>query len=193
MPILRALDGRSQPASAAQVSRTTALGTPAGVRRALERISHHGLCAREELGGRTLYSLNHHHVLFPAVRAALDANDVLLKRLRETLAFWDPTPVSSLLFGSAARLDGDAESDIDILLVRPTMTSGVRRRCWVPQALELRTQVRGWTGNHLHVLDWSVQSLRRYAASKEDLISEIENDGIMLYGAPVADLFEASA
>lgn len=193
MPVLRALDGRSQPASAAQVSRIANIGTPAGVRRALERLSFHGICTQEELGGRTLYSLNYKHVLYPAARHALDASDSFLEHLKSTLSEWKPAPVSGVLFGSAARHDGDVESDIDMLLVRPPMKPSESERSWAPQVHELRAQVRDWTGNHLQVLDWTVEMVHRYATRKEELIGEIAIDGRTLCGTPFRDLLNLRA
>lgn len=190
MPVLRALDGRSLPASAAQIARTVVEGTPAGIRRSLERLSRHGVCKREQLGGRSLYSLNYEHVLYRAVRAALDANDLFVKRLRETLSSWEPQPVAGVLFGSAARRGGDIESDIDVLLIRPKLSSTERKRSWAPQVHELRTQVHSWSGNHLQALDWSESSLRRFAAKREALIDEILRGGVTLYGRSVSELLE---
>ena len=190
MPVLRALDGRSLPASAAQIARTVVEGTPAGIRRSLERLSQHGICNREQLGGRSLYSLNYEHVLYQAVRAALEANDLFVKRLRDTLSSWEPHPVAGVLFGSAARRGGDIESDIDVLLIRPKMSSTVRKRAWAPQVHDLRTQVHSWSGNHLQALDWTESSLRRFAARREALIDEIRREGVTLYGRSVSELLK---
>jgi DNA-binding transcriptional ArsR family regulator len=188
MPILRALDGRSTPASAAQVARSAHLGTAAGIGRALERLSKHGLCNREELGGRALYSLNYEHVLYRAIRIALDADGTLVKNLKRALSSWDPEPIAGVLFGSAARRDGDSESDVDLLLVRPAMSSGHRERLWAPQVHQLRIDVQRWTGNHLQTIDWSTNSLRRYASRGEPLVDDLMKDGVLLTGSPVSDI-----
>ena len=77
MPILRALSTRSTPATAAQLERVAGAGTGAGIRRALERLADHGVCVREEAGGRSVYSLNYEHVLYPAVIELLKADRAL--------------------------------------------------------------------------------------------------------------------
>ena len=118
MPILRALESRSQLASAAQVYRVADQGTAAGIQRALDRLAAHSICNREELAGRALYLLNHDHVLYRAVAAVLDAHDAFVRRLRKSLEEWAPAPVAGVLFGSAARRDSEVESDIDLLLIR---------------------------------------------------------------------------
>ena len=182
MTLLRALDGRSTPATAAQVSRIMEGGTQAGIKRALERLAHQGVCGREELGGRVLYSLNYDHVLYPAIRDALDASVLFRKRLRSFLSEWNVQPVCTLMFGSAARNDGDADSDIDLLLIRPLMRSNIQREAWAPQVHELRSRVLKWTGNHAQILDWSKSELRRASEHDEPLLSEIEEDGVLLSG-----------
>jgi len=182
MTVLRALDGRSIPATAAQVARTMEGGTQAGIKRALERLSYHGVCGSEELGGRTLYSLNYDHVLYPAIRAALDAPTALRKRLTGEFAAWEIEPDCALLFGSAARGDGHVESDIDILLIRPAMRPNVSRESWAPQVHELRSRVFRWTGNHAQILDWSKSFLKRAANNDEPLLSELRDDGVLLFG-----------
>jgi len=192
MPILRILDGRSTPASVAQIARTADLGTAAGIGRALDRLSRHGLCNRAEIGGRALFSLNYDHVLYRAVRVALDADGAVGKNLKRTLSAWDPEPIAATLFGSAARQDGDYESDIDLLLIRPGMKPGVRERSWAPQVHQLRSDVQRWTGNHLQVVDWTLRSLRLYASRGEPLIDEVIADGVPLIGKAIADMIEFS-
>lgn len=193
MPILRALGARSQPASAAQIFRVTEQGTAAGIRRALDRLATHGICTREELGGRTLYSLNHEHVLYPSVVKALDANDELLRRLRRDLDGWTPEPMSGVLFGSAARREGTVESDIDLLLIRPTTRASALERKWTARVHELRGEVHRWTGNHLQIVDWTHATLRRHASRQEPLIEGILRDGITLAGTSLAALLDGLA
>jgi predicted nucleotidyltransferase len=99
--------------------------------------------------------------------------------------------VSAALFGSAARRDGDIESDIEIILIHPGMSSRERERLWAPQVHQLRNEVWGWTGNHLQVLDWSASSLLRYKGRREKLIGEFMHDGITLYGTSIRHLIES--
>jgi hypothetical protein len=170
------------------VARSAHDGTAAGIGRALERLSAHGLCNQEEIGGRALYSLNYDHVLYRAVRIALDADRALVKNFKRSLATWSPEPVSAVLFGSAARRDGDYKSDIDLLLVRPPIISAVRERSWAPQVHQLRLDAQRWTGNHLQVVDWTPKSLRLYASRGEPIIDDLIQDGVLLTGTPIREL-----
>lgn len=193
MPILRALAGRSSPATAAQLSRLAEAGTEAGVRRALERLAAHGVCTSEDVGGRTVYTLNRDHLLYVAVSALLDADRELPRRLRNALAEWDPVPVSAVLFGSAARRDGDVDSDVDLLLVRPSLGTDATKREWSRQVHEMRTAVQRWTGNRLQVLDWTSVEVRRHQRAGEPLVRSLLEEGVTVAGAGLASLLERSA
>jgi len=147
MPLLRALSSRASPATAAQLRRAAAAGTEAGVRRALDRLAVQGLVTTEEIGGRVVFLLNRDHVLYPAVTALLRAEEELPRRLRGEIPAWLVPPVAAALYGSAARRDGDADSDIDILLVRPASLGSRERELWNDQVHRLRDLVQRWTGN----------------------------------------------
>lgn len=193
MPILRALSTRSTPASAAQLERVAGVGTGAGIRRALGRLADHGVCLREDVGGRTVYSLNYEHVLSAAVTELLKADRAVVTRLKDTVGEWDPAPQAAVLFGSAARRDGDPASDIDLLLIRPALTTGAGKRDWARQVHELRSSVQRWTGNRLQILDWTLRDLHRHAASQEPLIDELLSDGLRIYGRGLDLLLERAS
>ncbi len=195
VPILRALDGRgSKVTPVGQVHRLIDSNVSlAGVRRALDRLAAHGILDKEEIDGRAFYSLNFKHVLYPAVKNMLDASGRFGRELRRTIANWTTEPVSAVLFGSAARRDGDVESDIDLLLVRPTLRTSVRERQWAAQVHELRGDVLCWTGNHAQIIDWSERSLRRARANGENLIDDILRDGITVAGDPLSTLLQMDA
>lgn len=192
MPILRTLAGRSSPVTAAQLRRVAEVGTEAGVRRALERLAVHGICLSQEIGGRVVYSLNDGHVLYPAVTALLHANRELPRRLTQALSTWETAPMTAVLFGSAARHDGDTDSDVDLLLVRPSLTAEKQKREWDSQVHELRSSVHRWTGNRLQVLDWTKPVLRRYAKTGEPLIESIQVHGLTVHGMPLSSVLDAA-
>jgi len=137
--------------------------------------------------------LNYDHVLYDAVTALLKADRELPRRLKRALADWEPAPASAVLFGSAARRDGDVGSDVDLLLVRPPELTEGRKREWVRQVHELRTAVQRWTGNRLQVLDWTTPVLRRHARAREPLVDAILSDGVTVSGAQLTGLLERSA
>ncbi|HVA59697.1 MAG TPA: nucleotidyltransferase domain-containing protein [Mycobacteriales bacterium] len=192
MPILRAMSSRSNPTTAAQIYRVMQQGTEAGVRRAIERLAAQGVVLGEPVGDRTVYSLNHDHVLDRAIRALLRAPEELPRRLRVELADWSIQPVSAALYGSAARRDGDADSDIDILLVRPVLGRSATRDQWVRQVHQLREAVRRWTGNRVQITDRSRTTLRRLAAAREPIVDQWLTDAVVIAGQPLDELVDVA-
>jgi predicted nucleotidyltransferase len=188
MPLLRALSSRASPATAAQLRRAAAAGTEAGVRRALDRLAVQGLLTTERIGDRVVYLLNRDHVLYAAVTALLGAQDELPRRLRGEMPAWLVPPVAAALYGSAARQDGDADSDVDILLVRPASLGSRERELWNDQVYRLRELVQFWTGNRCQVTDRSVAALRRLARAREPIVDEWRKDAVSLAGADVSQL-----
>jgi predicted nucleotidyltransferase len=187
---LRVLAHRSTPVSGSQLARLANAGTEAGVRRAVERLADHGVCRREEIGGRLVYSLNFDHVLYPSIAELLKVNRALRRRLKARISEWDPAPTSAVLFGSAARGDGGIGSDVDVVLIRPTLNES-RKREWVRQVHDLRESVSAWTGNRLQVLDWTRTMLERHARADERVVDAIVGEGITLHGMSVAEMLKA--
>jgi DNA-binding transcriptional ArsR family regulator len=188
MPILHALSRRASPATSAQLRRAAAAGTEAGVRRALDRLAQHGLVTAEEIGDRTVYSLNREHVLYPSVTALLRAGDELARRLRAEVKDWQVPPAAAALYGSAARRNGDEGSDIDLLLVRPAGMGSAERDQWASQVHELRAAAERWTGNRCQVTDRSLASLRRLSRAREPIVDDWRKDAISLAGPPISQL-----
>lgn len=87
-------------------------------------------------------------------------------RLTRCRAGWQLPPVAAALYGSAARHDGDAASDIDILLVRPASLGSRERELWNDQVHWLRGLVQRWTGNRCQVTDRTVAALRRLSRAR---------------------------
>jgi hypothetical protein len=191
MPLLRALAARSTPASVAQLRRVAGVGTEAGTRRALDRMSLSGLVSRDLIGERAVYALNYDHLLHQAVSDLLGVGDQLVRRLGKELGSWEPAPVSAALYGSAARRDGDDDSDIDLLLIRPSMPTKPARDKWESQVERLRDRVLRWTGNHCQITDRPHPEIRRLVNAGEPIVDSWRRDAVVLAGQPLNELLAA--
>lgn len=151
------------------------------VRDVLARLAQHGLVSAERHGNASSYTLNRQHVLAPGLESLAGAADTLEARIRDAVASWDPAPVAVLLFGSAARRSNDANSDIDLLVVRP---DDVHEDApdWSGQRHTLARNVETWSGNRVQILEMSDTELTDAIQQDEPLVASLAEEGVVLAG-----------
>jgi DNA-binding transcriptional ArsR family regulator len=173
-PVLAVLAQAGKPLTVGEVAAQTPRGSEIGVRRSLARLVEQGIVRATEMGRNRVHELNRDHVAAPVAVALAGLRLALWQRFRGALSGWNPKPVYACVFGSAARGDGDAQSDIDVLLVRAPVAGETdpRRQSaglaeslagyatefmavllterqaakWDRQVGELHDLVQGWTG-----------------------------------------------
>ncbi|HEX2755892.1 MAG TPA: nucleotidyltransferase domain-containing protein, partial [Candidatus Limnocylindrales bacterium] len=137
----------------------------------------------------TLYVANRSHLAWPMLEALVGLRSGLLGRIREVVAGWEVAPLHVSLFGSAARRDGGAESDIDMLIVRPDdVAEG--DETWETQIDTLRDQVVAWTGNRCQAFDIGRARLREHLAAHDPLVENWLRDEVLLAGEPLRSLID---
>jgi hypothetical protein len=209
-PVLAVLASAGKPLTVGEVAALMPRGSEIGVRKSLARLVEQGIVRAEEMGRNRIHELNREHVAAPVAEALAGLRLALWKRMRSTLSGWNPKPVYGCVFGSAARGDGDAQSDIDVLLVRaplagetdPRRGSGsvaevvagyasefiatqlTTRQAskWNRQVEQLHGLVRAWTGNPLQVLEISVFEWSDHRRRCTALFAEINRDAIQVAG-----------
>lgn len=209
-PVLAVLASAGKPLTVGEVAALMPRGSEIGVRKSLARLVEQGIVRAEEMGRNRIHELNREHVAAPIALALAELRLTLWARLRSTLSGWNPKPVYGCVFGSAARGDGDAQSDIDLLLVRvPVAGESDPRRSsssltaavagyasefmatqltvrqaskWARQVEQLHGLVRAWTGNPLQVLEVSVFEWSDHRRRCTELFSEIGRDAIQVAG-----------
>jgi hypothetical protein len=209
-PVLAALARSGRPLTVGDVATETVRGSEIGVRRCLARLVTQGLVQATEMGRNRVHELNRQHVAAPIATMMADLRIELWRRMRKELGGWKPKPLYACVFGSAARDDGDAGSDVDLLLVHPPFpgeakpprkasvidavaalmtapmpASPAEAARWPRHVDQLRAHVLLWSGNPLQVVDLSFAEWvdRKRNAS---LIAEIERDAIDLVGGSIA-------
>jgi hypothetical protein len=194
LPLLRALASRATGATAEQLRQAAGVGTPAGVRRALERLAAHGLVHDTPIGQRgTLYQLNRDHLLYPAAQALLSAEQALPRLLGQAVSAWALPPLCAALYGSAARRDGGLDSDIDVLLIPPETLTDDESVVWEDQVHQLRHLVASWTGNPLQALVRTRAQLAELVQAGEPIIDEWYRDAVTVHGPNLRTLLKESA
>ena len=151
------------------------------VRVVLRRLQQHGLVEAERHGQSYSYLLNREHVLAPGLEQIHRAMPTVENMVRSVVQQWTLAPASLVMFGSAARRDGDADSDLDLLLVRDDATNA-DDETWAEQRHALARDVERWTGNTVQIVDLSESELAKAVRRKEPLISGLRADGIVLAG-----------
>jgi predicted nucleotidyltransferase len=174
-PVLAALAATAGPIGLAAVHARAGRGSKSGVRSVLLRMVGEGL-VQEVPGG---YVLNRDHLAAPAVELIATLYGELTRRIRAAVAEWPIPPALVGLFGSAARRDGDARSDIDVLVVSddPDLDDRVD---------ELADQIRRWTGNRAQIIGRTPKEITRLRRAKEPILAEWARDLVVIAGERAA-------
>lgn len=170
--VLGALAGTSAPLNLSSVHKLAGRGSLSGVRRVLVRLVATGIVL-EVPGG---YVLNRDHVAGPAIESLAHLWGEVLDRVRRHVVEWPQAPLLVGIYGSAARRDGDEDSDIDLLVVSDAVNSS-------EDAAELAAKVERWTGNAASVITVGLKDLRRMRRAREAVLVEWERDLIVITGS----------
>ncbi|MEO6712045.1 MAG: nucleotidyltransferase domain-containing protein [Mycobacteriales bacterium] len=212
--VLSVLAAAGRPLTVSEVAAKAARGSEIGLRRAIARLIDQGIVRATEVGRNRVHELNRDHIAAPAAEILRDLRLELWRRLRTELATWRQEPVFGCVFGSAARGDGDDNSDIDLLLVHTplrgeqpsrktddgalmqfvrevTATQTAKRftppdsDLWHEQVDRLRDLVHRWTGNPLQVVDLSFYEWSDPSDDLLKLLTEVRRDGIEVARTPL--------
>ena len=125
----------------------------------LQNLADSGIVVRGS-SPANLYRLNKDHVAAEGILALAGMWATLLSRIRAELANWSMPPEAASLFGSAARREAKADSDIDILIVAPpgVLHGEETFHVWQLQTDALAENIRAWTATRARCLRWTPQS-----------------------------------
>jgi len=150
-----------------------------GVQKALLALTQAGVVLIEHQPPANLYRLNREHLAADAIVALATIRQRLISAMRTDLASWDRPAWGAWLFGSAARGDGSAASDIDVLIVRPDGVTDLDVD-WADDVDRFAADVAGWTGNPCAVIEYSRSEFDALLISGERLAEELRTDAIGL-------------
>jgi predicted nucleotidyltransferase len=209
-PVLAVLANAGKPLTAGEVTAQMPRGSEVGVRRSLARLVEQGIVRATEMGRNRVHELNRDHIAAPVAVLLASLRLEMWRRLRSRLSSWKIKPLYACVFGSAARGDGDSNSDVDVLLVHAPFPgdSDPRRRSaalsrqlagfanelitlqltdrevarWRRQVDQLHDEMRAWTGNPLQVVQMSGYEWADHKRRRTSLYSEISRDAIQVAG-----------
>jgi predicted nucleotidyltransferase len=178
--VLAALARADIELSGRQLGRQVRHGSPEGVRRAADRLVRQGTLLRRSAGSAHLYRLNRDHLAAPWIEGLASLREQLIERLRATFVSWNQPARVALLFGSVARNEASADSDLDLLVIRMSTCDPDSER-WRDQLLDLQHSATAWTGNDARVLEYGEREL--VDAAGQQLFDDVLRDGIELFGS----------
>jgi Nucleotidyltransferase domain len=178
--VLAALARADIELSGRELARHVRHGSPEGIRRAADRLVGQGTVLRRPAGAAHLYRLNREHLAAPWIEGLASLREQLIERLRAQIARWGQPARVALLFGSVARNEATADSDLDLFIVRPG-SCDPDSEPWRDQLLDLQRSATAWTGNDARVLEYGEQELAALAGAS--LLDDVLRDGIELFGS----------
>jgi predicted nucleotidyltransferase len=177
------------PQTAGDVHERAGTGSRNGLRYALDRLADQGIVVRTTAGNAALYELNHDHLAYPALAAALDTYSPypdLRDRLRDLVrdCTWSGPLFSLAVYGSVPRGQAGPDSDIDLLLVLPD-----GRDPDDPQVDDLsealHVQVKRWTGNRAHLDVRTERQITMAAEMRDPVFESWVRDADFVFGRDV--------
>jgi predicted nucleotidyltransferase len=170
--------------SGRQVHRLAIEGSTSSVHRALATLVRVGLVMANPQPPSIIYRANRKHVLWPAVDAGLAARDRFFESVHkfcEVELPGDP-PCTVVLFGSVARRESSAESDVDLFLVYP---DEIDPDVEADVSYQIASEVKLLSGNEAQIYAINKSELSRRQKDADPLLRNVMRDGILLYGDPL--------
>ena len=139
------------------------------VQQALRDLDRLGLITTEAIGRAGVHHINEGHAAIAPLRALASPIEMLTRVVEETVRGVEGV----IVFGSVARGDAHADSDVDLVVIAPATWDG---------GAELQQQVHARLGNDCDVLHLTGDHFKRAPEDREPVVSEILRDGIALVG-----------
>jgi predicted nucleotidyltransferase len=160
--------------------------------RVVPRLVELGMVDRREVPPSVLVRIVPEHLAVRPLIALARLRDSLLDELRQSAKRIRPAPANITLFGSVARGDGDAASDLDLVIVR---AAGVEEEdaMWERTVATYLERIARVSGNPVNRIDASIDEVPRLVRSRAELWRAVRSEGITLAGRSFDDLAVRSA
>lgn len=139
------------------------------VQQALRDLERIGVITTETIGRAGVHRINESHATVPALRSLVSPIELLARVVRDSA----PGADSVIVFGSVARGESDADSDIDLAVIAPDSWTG---------RVDLQQQVSERLGNPCDVLHLTPEHFSLPPEAREPVVAEILRDGFALVG-----------
>lgn len=161
--------------------------SPAQASRVMPRLVELGIVDRYEVPPASQFVLARGNVAAQLLLTLADARSIALRQIGEAASLLSPEPVSVIAFGSFARGEADAESDIDLAVVRADEVEDDDER-WADSIDAWRRVVLALTGNDVEIVEVTASEAARKVRGRSELWRNIERDGVVVYGKAFDEL-----
>lgn len=146
-----------------------------------------GVVERREVPPASLFRLIPEHVASQALLTLARSTDTVLDEMGRRAGALPHPPVSVIVFGSFARREAGADSDIDVVVVRPADVDE-DDDAWSVSLEAWRRDVRRLTGNPVEVLEVSADEAATKLAGRAQVWADIRRDGRVVHGLDLHQL-----
>lgn len=146
-----------------------------------------GVVERREVPPASLFRLVPDHVAAQSLLALARATDTVLSEMGRLARALPHLPASVIVFGSFARREAEADSDIDVVIVRPAEV-GEEDDAWSASLEAWRRDVRRLTGNPVEILEVSTDGAATKLAGRTQVWADIRRDGRVVHGLDLEEL-----
>ena len=181
-PILRALARTTSSMSGNQLIKVAGLKYNGGHVLTLRKLVKLGILLEDSRLAANYYTINREHILWPAIEIILHSGDNINDRIKEILqqAPILQTAVSVALFGSVARRESNADSDIDLIIIIPGTQKLTDEE--YDQVEQATGRIRQLTGNIVNPITINEEELTLLITQGGSLVNSLRTDAITLLG-----------
>ncbi len=152
--------------------------------RVLPRLVSLGVVERRDVPPSSQYRLVRENLMAQAVLDLVEVRSRRIERLRILAGAIRPAPARLVLFGSLARGEADADSDIDVLVVRRADVDEDDER-WNRTLGDWLVEARRASGNPVNHIELSAADVPPRMRSRKPLWRDIQRDAVLLLGDPL--------
>jgi predicted nucleotidyltransferase len=153
----------------------------------LNELVHLGMVERREAGSAALVRLDWENEVAKLIIALQGIRARVVAELRSTAKRIVPLPASLVLFGSFVRGEATADSDLDVLVVRPKAV-GLEDVGWADSLGSWAENATHIGGNPVNLVVVGEAEIPTLLKRRSSLWGDIAAQGIVLAGASLADL-----
>jgi len=187
---LRVLARLESPISGRQVHALAGEGSYSGMRLALERLCVSGLVEGNPSSSSTNYAINRDHLLWQPIKDILESRSRLFRNIRNHLTNSPEDDAEQLtlsvsLYGSVARGDSGAASDVDLAVVYENEMQKAQEQMAVDTLVR---QIERWTSSAVQLYDVTRAELAAMARSQDPIINSWVADSVTVMGPSISTL-----